>query len=275
VLLLEKWELLPLAGKKLKPIKVPQTPSENINIAVGIPARFASTRFPGKPLAELAGKPMIVHVIERAKQANIGHVFVATDDERIASVARAADCDVFMSHTEHNSGSERLAEAVQGMSCDIVVNVQGDEPLIDPLAIQAVIKPFTCDPKLEMATLAHPLLRDEDLHDPNVVKVVCNAKGHAMYFSRAAIPFPRKEQIATALQHVGLYAYTKEFLLNYSKLPECPNGDAEQLEQLRVLHHGHAIAVSTGDFHCLGVDTPEDLQRAEKIIQHPLNNHSQ
>lgn len=243
-------------------------PSKHTNIAVGIPARFASTRFPGKPLADLAGKPMIVHVIERAKQANIGHVFVATDDERIAAVARAADCDVFMSQTEHQSGSERLAEAVRNINCDIVVNVQGDEPLIDPLAIQAVVEPFALESNLEMATLAHPLLRDADLHDPNVVKVVCNAKGHAMYFSRAAIPFPRKSESSTPLQHVGLYAYTKEFLLNYSNLQECSSGDAEQLEQLRVLHHGHTIAVTTGDFHCLGIDTPEDLQRAVQALQH-------
>ena len=246
---------------------MPKAPSNKVNIAVGIPARFASTRFPGKPLADLAGKPMIVHVIERAKQANIGHVFVATDDERIAAVARAADCDVFMSHSEHNSGSERLAEAVQDMNCDIVVNVQGDEPLIDPLAIQAVIQPFITEAKLAMATLAHPLLRDEDLHDPNVVKVVCNAKNHAMYFSRAAIPFPRNPASSTALQHVGLYAYTKDFLLNYKNLGECESGDSEQLEQLRVLHHGHSIAVSIGNFHCLGVDTPEDLKRAEKQLQ--------
>jgi len=246
---------------------MPKTTSDTMNIAVGIPARFASTRFPGKPLADLAGKPMIVHVIERAKQADIGHVFVATDDERIAAVARAANCDVFMSHVEHQSGSERLAEAVQDMNCDIVVNVQGDEPLIDPLAIRAVIQPFICNPKLEMATLAHPLLRDADLHDPNVVKVVCNAKGHAMYFSRAAIPFPRKSESSTPLQHVGLYAYTKKFLSNYSYLQECESGEAEQLEQLRVLHHGHTIAVTTGDFHCLGVDTPEDLERAEKQLQ--------
>lgn len=234
-------------------------------IAVGIPARFASSRFPGKPLAELAGKPMIVHVIERAKQADIGDVFVATDDERIADVVRGVGCNVFISRGEHQSGSERLAEAVQGMDCDIVVNVQGDEPLIDPLAIQTVIKPFASDHELEMTTLAHPLLRDEDLYDPNVVKVVCNALGHAMYFSRAPIPYPRKDT-ATALQHVGLYAYRKDFLLNYSKLQECESGEAEQLEQLRVLHHGHRIAVSVGDFHSLGVDTPDDLKRAEKAL---------
>jgi len=222
-------------------------------IVVGIPARFASTRFPGKPLANLAGKPMLVHVIERAKKAAIGDVFVATDDERIADIARKADCDVFMSQIAHKSGSERLAEAVQDMDCDIVVNVQGDEPLIDPAAIRAVVRPFEADASLPMATLAHPLLRDEDLHDANVVKVVCNAQGNAMYFSRSAIPFPRQETAGKALQHVGLYAYRKDFLLHYSALKECDSGAAEQLEQLRVLHHGYPMAVTIGDFHCLGV----------------------
>ncbi|MDQ6994288.1 MAG: 3-deoxy-manno-octulosonate cytidylyltransferase [Mariprofundaceae bacterium] len=236
------------------------------NIVIGIPARFASTRFPGKPLADLAGKPMLVHVIERAKQADIGDVFIATDDERIADVARTAGCDVFMSQTPHQSGSERLAEAVQDMDCDIVVNVQGDEPLIDPQAIRAVIQPFSKDTNLSMATLAHPLLRPEDLQDSNVVKVVLNAQGQAMYFSRSAIPFPRQEGVGQALQHVGLYAYRKDFLLHYSRLKECDSGSSEQLEQLRVLHHGYPMAVTVGDFHCLGVDTPDDLQRAEKML---------
>ncbi|MDQ6953635.1 MAG: 3-deoxy-manno-octulosonate cytidylyltransferase [Mariprofundaceae bacterium] len=235
-------------------------------VIVGIPARFASTRFPGKPLANLAGQPMLLHVIERAKQAAIGDVFVATDDERIADVARKVGCDVFMSQIEHQSGSERLAEAVQDMDCDIVVNVQGDEPLIDPAAIRAVVQPFETDASLPMATLAHPLLRDEDLYDANVVKVVCNGQGKAMYFSRSAIPFPRQQGLAQALQHVGLYAYRKVFLLNYCDLQECDSGAAEQLEQLRVLHHGYPMAVTVGDFHCLGVDTPEDLKRAEHIL---------
>ncbi|MDQ6973365.1 MAG: 3-deoxy-manno-octulosonate cytidylyltransferase [Mariprofundaceae bacterium] len=238
----------------------------NQKIVVGIPARFASTRFPGKPLANLAGKPMLVHVIERAKKAAIGEVFVATDDERIADVARANHCDVFMSQTMHHSGSERLAEAIQHMACDIVVNVQGDEPLIDPQAIRAVVLPFEKNPNLPMATLAHPLLCHDDLHDANVVKVVCNAQGHAMYFSRSAIPFSRQETEEKALQHVGLYAYRKDFLLHYSALEECNSGKAEQLEQLRVLHHGYPMAVTIGDFHGLGVDTPDDLQRAEQML---------
>ena len=240
--------------------------NQNLKIAVGIPARFASTRFPGKPLALLAGRPMIVHVIERAQAAAIGDVFVATDDARIAKVAEDAGAEVFVSQSEHSSGSSRLAEAVRGMDCDIVVNVQGDEPLIAPEAIQAVVQPFADDADLPMATLAHPLLRAADIDDANVVKVVCNAAGKAMYFSRAPIPYPRQEGQDKALQHVGLYAYRRTFLLAYDQLQECGSGAAEQLEQLRVLHHGYDIAVRVGDFHCVGVDTPEDLQRAEQWL---------
>ena len=240
-----------------------------MKIAIGIPARFDSTRFPGKPLAKLAGKPMIAHVIERAKAANVGEVYVATDDERIAEIAREYNAEVRMTHADHNSGSERLAEAMREIDCDVVINVQGDEPLIDPTAIQAVVEPFRHDHSLSMATLAHPIQSDDDFNDPNVVKVVCNAKGHALYFSRAPIPFPRSSgdgSNRTPLQHVGLYAYRKEFLLIYPGLSPCDSEQSEQLEQLRVLHHGYSIAVNTGDFTCIGVDTPEDLARAEKII---------
>ncbi|MDX8395789.1 MAG: 3-deoxy-manno-octulosonate cytidylyltransferase [Mariprofundaceae bacterium] len=236
-----------------------------MRIAIGIPARYASTRFPGKPLAELAGKPMIAHVIERAQKADIGPVFVATDDERIADVARQYNATVCMTSGDHASGTERLAEAMREIDCDIVINVQGDEPLIDPAAIRAVVEPFKEDAYLPMSTLAHPISMDA-LDDPNVVKVVCNAKGQAMYFSRAAIPFPRTDA-AKPLQHVGLYAYRKAFLLAYSLLTSCPAEEAEQLEQLRVLHHGYNIAVTTGDFCCIGVDTPDDLAKAEEILK--------
>ncbi len=237
-----------------------------LNIAIGIPARMGSTRFPGKPLAELAGKPMILHVVERALAADLGQVFVATDDERIAKVVRSSRAAVCMTHADHDSGSERLAEAACDMDCDIIVNVQGDEPLIDPAAIRAVIEPFHNDHALPMATLAHPVRNPDDLIDPNVVKVVTNAKGRAMYFSRAAIPFPRSEHAATALQHVGLYAYRRKFLLNYPALEPCKAEQSEHLEQLRVLHHGYDIAVTVGDFHCIGIDTPADLVRAEKLL---------
>ncbi len=236
-----------------------------MKIAIGIPARMGSTRFPGKPLAMLAGQPMIAHVITQAQQAGIGPVFVATDDEQIAGVARAAGVQAIMTDPNHPNGSNRLAEAVREIDCDIVVNVQGDEPLIDPDAIRAVTAPFREDAFLPMATLAHPLRQPDDLHDPNVVKVVCNAKGRAIYFSRAPIPYPRNST-PDALQHVGLYAYRKEFLLIYPTLCSCETEEVEQLEQLRVLHHGYDIAVTVGDYHCIGVDTPADLARAETLL---------
>ena len=210
---------------------------------------------------------MIVHVIEKAQAAGLGEVFVATDDARIAEVAEQAGVQACMTRADHPNGSNRLAEAVMGMDCDIVVNVQGDEPLIDPVAIRAVVEPFRHDAYLPMATLAHLLRQDSDLHDANVVKLVANAKGRAMYFSRAPIPYPRATAAnSTALQHVGLYAYRKEFLLIYPQLTACEAEKVEQLEQLRVLHHGYDIAVTVGDFHCIGVDTPADLARAESLL---------
>lgn len=237
-----------------------------MKVVIGIPARFASTRFPGKPVAMLGGKPMLTHVIERSREAGIGEVFVATDDTRIADVAHQAGADVKMTREEHGSGSERLAEAIADIHCDIVINVQGDEPLIDPAAIRAVIEPFAGNPGLDMATLAHPIASEDDFHDPNVVKVVCDARGYARYFSRSPIPYPRNGGMQGALQHVGLYAYRREFLLQYPALPACETEQIEQLEQLRVLHHGHDIAVTVGPYRCIGVDTPEDLQRAEKRL---------
>ena len=238
---------------------------QNMKIAIGIPARMGSTRFPGKPLAELAGKPMIQHVIEKSLAAELGPVFVATDDQRIAELARHCGATACMTSPDHPNGSNRLAEAIRDIPCDVVVNVQGDEPLIDPAAIRAVVKPFNEDAYLPMATLAHPIREDSDLVDANVVKVVCNAKGRALYFSRAAIPYPRTGS-ANALQHVGLYAYRKEFLLIYPSLQACEAEETEQLEQLRVLHHGYDIAVTVGDFHCIGVDTPDDMKRAEQLL---------
>ncbi len=236
-----------------------------MKIAIGIPARFASTRFPGKPLAMLAGRPMLAHVIARAQQADIGEVFVATDDERIAEVAAQQGVRVCMTSATHRSGSERLAEAVAGMDVDVVVNVQGDEPLIDPAAIREVVRPFREDAYLPMATLAHPLAA-ADMHDPNIVKVVCNARGRAMYFSRASIPFARDGEASLALKHIGLYAYRREFLLIYAGLEPCEMERVEQLEQLRVLYHGYDIAVSVGEFTSIGVDVPADLVHAEHLL---------
>jgi len=239
------------------------------HIAIGIPARFESTRFPGKPLASLAGKPMIVHVIERALATQLGRVIVATDHQGIAGVAKEAGAEVAITSPDHQSGTERLAEAFANIDVDIVINLQGDEPLIDPQAIRAVVAPFAQQPTLQMSTLSHPIREAADFKDPNVVKVVCNAAGHAMYFSRASIPFPRDINAlepSDMQQHVGLYAYRREFLLEYTLLTPCKAEQIEQLEQLRVLHHGYPIAVTSGDFHCLGVDTPQDLERAEIML---------
>jgi len=238
-----------------------------MKVVIGIPARFSSTRFPGKPLALLAGKPMIAHVVARAQAADVGAVFVATDDERIADAVRDCAAQVCMTRADHASGTDRLAEAVTDMDCDVVINVQGDEPLIDPAAIKAVLEPFNAEPELPMATLAHPIRDAFDLNDANVVKVVCDAAGHALYFSRSPIPFLRDEAAATPLQHVGLYAYRRDFIMKYSTLAPSLLEQAEHLEQLRVLHHGYAIGVQIGDFHCLGIDTPEDLQRAEEYLR--------
>jgi len=242
----------------------------SLTYAIGIPARFDSTRFPGKPLALLAGKPMIAHVIARALAADLGQVIVATDHQGIADVALAHGAAVKFTRSDHPSGSDRLAEAMADVDCDIVINVQGDEPLIDPQAIRAVVAPFATQSELQMATLAHPIREQDDFTDPNVVKLVRNARGHAMYFSRATIPYPRQQesiQHTDQLQHVGLYAYRRDFLLQYSTLEPCQTERIEQLEQLRVLHHGYPIAVTVGDFHCVGVDTPSDLKHAEALLK--------
>ncbi len=236
-----------------------------MKIIIGIPARYRSSRFPGKPLAPLAGRPMIAHVIDRAHAAALGRVVVATDDGRIARAAEEAGAEVRMTTGAHNSGTERLAEALRDEPCDVVVNLQGDEPLIDPAAIRAVIAPFAADATLTMATLARPAA-DDEVADPNVVKVVSDAKGRALYFSRATIPYPRNAGESPVWAHVGLYAYRKPFLMVYPTLSHCASERSEALEQLRVLHHGYPIAVVRGEYRAFGVDTPEDLERAERLL---------
>ncbi|MFO1477668.1 MAG: 3-deoxy-manno-octulosonate cytidylyltransferase [Verrucomicrobiota bacterium] len=239
-----------------------------------IPARYASTRFPGKPLALIAGKPLIRHVIERCRGARaLSDVVVATDDERIAACAREF-CRVEMTRADHPSGSDRIAEVAARLECDGVVNIQGDEPLMDPAVVNAVAAALE---RQEMSTAAAPIRDPSELDNPNVVKVVVNASGCALYFSRRTIPYLREaatgsvgEQLAAFpfLKHLGIYGYRKETLLRLVRHPVSPLESAEKLEQLRALENGIPIAVVRVDYDSVGVDVPGDVARVERILGH-------
>jgi len=232
---------------------------------------MASTRFPGKIIAPLAGKPLVVHTFEQTRQARaIDEVIVATDDVRVANAIAPYGVPVAMTRADHPSGTDRIAEVAKHSDAAIVVNVQGDEPLIDPLTIDAAIQPLFDDPALPMST-ARRLIRDAaQVNDPNVVKVVCDTRGRAIYFSRHAIPYVRDAAdrgVACHWQHIGLYAYRRDFLLQYANLPQTPLERLEKLEQLRALENGYDIAVVDTDYESIGVDTPEDLERARVLIE--------
>ena len=238
-----------------------------------IPARFASTRFPGKPLARIAGKPLIQHVVERCQQAkSLSEVVVATDDTRIWEVAQSF-CRAEMTAPNHPSGSDRIAEVAARSACDAVVNIQGDEPLIEPSVIDAVAGALG---QTEMSTAATRLIDAEEYDNPNVVKVVVNAAGRALYFSRRAIPYVREaasrspdEQLAAFafLKHLGIYGYRRETLLRLVKFPVSPLKGAEKLEQLRALENGIQIAVMKVDYDGVGVDVPSDVARVESLLR--------
>jgi 3-deoxy-manno-octulosonate cytidylyltransferase (CMP-KDO synthetase) len=231
-----------------------------------IPARYASTRFPGKPLVEIAGRTMIEHVYRRAEQArSLAEVWIATDDHRIFNAARGFGGRVVMTSPDHPSGTDRIAEAASHLEADVVVNVQGDEPLLDPSEIDAVVEPFATIPDLVMSTAAVPIRDPRDVQDPGVVKVVLDREGFALYFSRLPIPLYRGGEAGPHLKHLGLYAYRKSFLLEYATLEPTPLEQAERLEQLRVLEHGHRILVVITDHDAVSVDTPEDLERVRAL----------
>jgi 3-deoxy-manno-octulosonate cytidylyltransferase (CMP-KDO synthetase) len=236
-----------------------------------IPARYASTRFPGKPLAPVAGKPLIQHVVEQSEKAkSLSEIIVATDDTRIWEVAQNF-CRVEMTLPNHPSGSDRIAEVAERISCDAIVNIQGDEPLIEPSVIDAVANALAQN---EMSTAATRIKNPKDLDNPNVVKVVVNAAGRALYFSRRTIPYLREaasgssEQLAAFafLKHLGIYGYRRETLLRLVKFPVSPLENAEKLEQLRALENGIQIAVVKVDYDSMGVDAPEDVVKVEKIL---------
>jgi 3-deoxy-manno-octulosonate cytidylyltransferase (CMP-KDO synthetase) len=248
---------------------------------VAIPARFASTRLPGKPLRELGGVPLVLRVARRAQQAGAQQVVVAVDDARVAAALSGQGVDVCMTRTGHASGSDRLAECAlhYGWADDtIVVNLQGDEPFAPASGIRAVAQALAED-AAPMATLAAPIDNVAELFDPNAVKLVRGADGHALYFSRAPVPWPRDafagdRQALPAgipfLRHIGIYAYRAGFLARFTQLPRTPLEQAESLEQLRVLEHGYPIAVRlTPEPFPPGIDTAEDLARAE----HWLRSH--
>ena len=229
-----------------------------------IPARYASTRFPGKPLAAIAGKPMIQHVYERTLKADsVSRVIVATDDERIRAAVVDFGGEVVMTRADHPSGTDRLAEVAAGLDADLIVNVQGDEPLIDPLMIDQAVKPLLADPTIEMGTLKSLIKDEEDYLNPNIVKVVTDRDGFALYFSRSPMPYLREADFASVplFKHVGLYVYRRDFLLKYPHLSETDLEKAEKLEQLRALEHGYRIYVATTDCESIGVDVPADLEK--------------
>jgi 3-deoxy-manno-octulosonate cytidylyltransferase (CMP-KDO synthetase) len=234
-----------------------------------IPARWASKRFPGKALVELCGKPLIQHVVERASRAkSLSEVIVATDDARIAEVVRGFGGKIQMTSAAHPSGTDRIAEVAQDLACDLVVNIQGDEPLIDPAEIDAAAAPLLTDPSIPMGTLACPLAL-EQAADPNAVKVVVGLNGFALYFSRAPIPYLRDGHQGGAspyLLHIGLYVYRREVLLRLARLAPTPLEERERLEQLRALEHGIRIRVVATEKRSIGVDTPEDLERVRRMM---------
>lgn len=234
-----------------------------------IPARFASSRFPGKALADLSGKPMVQHVWERAQRARyLEDVLVATDDHRIADAVRAFGGRVRMTRSDHPSGTDRLAEVASAENATLFVNIQGDEPLIDPEAIDAAILSVHGDESVAMGTLKKTIVDPTDVLNTNVVKVVTNLLNDAIYFSRCPIPYERdgRNQIPLHAKHVGLYVYRRDFLLRYPDLPIGPLEQAERLEQLRALENGYKIRVVSTDYESLGVDTPEDLERVNELF---------
>ena len=234
-----------------------------------IPARFASSRFPGKVLAQISSKSMLQRVYERASLARyLTATIIATDDERVYEVARSFGARVVMTRGDHVSGTDRVAEAASAENAELVVNIQGDEPLIDPAAIDAAILPLAHDPAIVMGTLKKAIEDPREVTDPNVVKVVTDRNGDAIYFSRCPIPYERDQAgPGTHFKHIGLYVYRRDFLLGYSALPVGPLEQAERLEQLRAIENGYRIRVVETEFESLGVDTPEDLERVCKLFE--------
>ena len=258
------------------PGRAPMTSASNLKVLAVIPARFASTRFPGKVIANLAGRPLVVHTYERTLQASlVDEVVIATDDARVVNALSPFNVEVCMTSSDHPTGTDRISEVAKDSDAEIIVNVQGDEPLIDPLAIDAAIAPLLEDSDVPMSTARRRITQRDEIQDPNVVKVVTDEAGRALYFSRCPIPYVRDDMdliSARYWQHIGLYIYRRSFLLDYAKWPSTHLEGLEKLEQLRVLEHGYSIAVVDTEYQSIGVDTPEDLERVRELIEGALED---
>ncbi len=257
-----------------------------MTITAVIPARYHSSRFPGKPIVDICGKPMVQHVYERAKSSSlVAEVIVATDDARIADVVRKFGGKVVMTSPDHRTGTERVAEVARGIEAEIIANIQGDEPLIRGEIIDEAIRPLISDKTIQISTLKSPITRISDWFNPNVVKVVTDREGFALYFSRSPIPFFQDKRgrdgrvsflelehgddsfpVGFLYRHIGLYVYRRSFLLSISKIDPTPLEGSEGLEQLRILENGYRIKVIPIDYHPVGVDTPEDLREVRQKL---------
>ena len=234
-----------------------------------LPARYGSTRLPGKSLKDICGKPMIQYVYEVAQKTRLlTQVVVATDDQRIVDAVEMFGGQACLTSINHKTGTDRIAEVAHKVDADIVVNIQGDEPLLDPRQIDEVIQPMLDDQTLKACTLCRPIQSEEDLKNSNVVKAVFDLQGNALYFSRSIIPYPRIAQDHRSYEHIGIYVYSKDFLMQYVQMPQTPLEISESLEQLRIIENGARLKVVVTQFEYTGlsVDTPEDLEAVRKII---------
>jgi 3-deoxy-manno-octulosonate cytidylyltransferase (CMP-KDO synthetase) len=244
---------------------------QHLAVLAVIPARYTSARFSGKALTPIAGRPMIQHVVERVRQArNVTRAVVATDDERIARAVEGFGGEVVMTRRDHRCGTERVAEVAAQIEAGVYVDVQGDEPLIEPAAIEAVVESMTAEESIRIGTLSVAISHRAEIMDPNVVKVVADFEGNALYFSRAPVPWVRDSSgpvAARHLKHIGLYAFRRDALLDYPTLPPGELERVEQLEQLRWLENGYRIRVVETDYDAVSVDVPADVERVEKILK--------
>jgi 3-deoxy-manno-octulosonate cytidylyltransferase (CMP-KDO synthetase) len=241
-----------------------------MKITAVIPARYGSSRLEGKPIKDICGKPMIQHVYERVQLAeSVDDVIVATDDERIVSAVNKFGGIVRMTSKDHKSGTDRVAEVMSNENSDIAVNVQGDEPLIDPRMIDEAIKPLIANESLVASTLCTKITERVKMENPNVVKVVKNIRDYALYFSRSLIPYPRYREGFVVYEHIGIYVYRYDFLMKFVELPRTPLEAVESLEQLRILENGYQLKVVESEYpyKALSVDTQEDLEKVRRIVK--------